>query len=49
MSRNVPRRHSDYVAGGRLGRPGGKVRNEWVEAVKEGAHGGTMGSPMQDV
>jgi hypothetical protein len=49
MSENVPRRRGGYIAGGRLDRPGGKMRNERVEAVKEGAHGGTMGSPMHDV
>jgi hypothetical protein len=47
MSRNVPWRRSGDIAGGRLDRPGGKMRYERLEAAKEGAHGGTMGSPMQ--
>ena len=49
MSENVSRRRRGYIAGGRLDRPGGKMRNERAEAVKEGVHGGTMGSPMRDV
>ena len=41
--------HLTVIAEGRLSRPGGEARfDRWAE-VKKGAHGGTMGSPMQDV
>ncbi len=49
MSRDEAWRSTDHIAGGRLCRPGGKVTSERVEVVKEGAHGGTMGSPMPNV
>jgi hypothetical protein len=49
MSKKGPQRRVDRIAGGRLCRPGGTETNERVEAVKEGAHGGTMGSAMRDV
>ncbi len=35
-------------AGGRLRRPGGQVSFERVDTLKEGARGGTTGSPTLD-
>ncbi len=45
MSRRFARgRH--LAAGGRLGRPGGATRLVETGEMKEGAQGGTMGSPL---
>ena len=43
------RRRIDPIAGGRLCRPGGEVTMKRVEAVTEGAYGGTTGSPTTGV
>jgi len=48
MCKDVSWRRVRGVAGGRLCRPGGATCVERVVTAKEGAHGGTMGSPMQE-
>jgi hypothetical protein len=37
------------AAGGRLCRPGGPSNADIVDTMKEGVHGGTMGSPIERV
>ncbi len=37
------------AAEGRLCRPGGLPNARIIDTVKEGVHGGTMGSPVEDV
>jgi hypothetical protein len=49
MSKAASRRQLRCTAGGWLCQPEGPTADRRVAAVKEGAHGGTTGSPMKDV